>query len=73
MTPDIGQPVTEESRWTQKERAFDPLVEDEEEQEIQRQEQQQQEEEEEMDQEEQDLMSVYRRGERWEGGREGEV
>ena len=63
MTPDIGQPVTEESRWTQKERAFDPLVEDEEEQEIQRQQQQQQEELDQMEEEEEELMSVYMRGE----------
>ena len=70
MTPDVGQPVTEESRWTQKEKAFEALVEDEEEEEIQRQEEQQQQEEEEMDEEEQELLSVYRRGERREGGRE---
>ena len=68
MTPDVGAPVTEESRWTQKEKAFDPLVEDEEEQEIQRQQQQQQQEMEDMDEEEEELMSVYMRGE---GGREG--
>ena len=68
MTPDLGAPVTEESRWTQKERAFDPLVEDEEEQEIQRQQQQQQEELDLMEDEEEELMSVYMRGE---SGREG--
>ena len=68
----MGAPVTEETSWTQKERAFDPLVEDEEEQEIQRQQQQQEQELQEMEEEEEQLMSIYMRGER-EGGREGGV
>ena len=38
VSPDIGAPVTEEDPWTQKERAFDPLVEDEEVKEILQQE-----------------------------------
>ena len=58
----MGAPVTEETSWTQKERAFDPLVEDEEEQEIQKQQEQQ--ELEQLDEEEEELMSVYRRGKR---------
>ena len=37
VSPDIGAPVTEQSQWTQKEKAFDPLVEDEEKLDIQRQ------------------------------------
>ena len=70
MRPDVGAPVPEESKWTQKEGAFDPLVEDEEEQEIQKQQEQQ--ELEQLDEEEEELMSVYRRGKRMmecEGGR----
>lgn len=37
VAPDIGAPVTEQTQWAQKERAFDPLVEDEEKKEIQKQ------------------------------------